>query len=95
MARLISYLFLLWTLLLATSDAQAQRRSRRGQALVAWPSGARYYRALMPRDYFKSSRRSAYRYAPSRRAYFNRGPYRPRTRYSRPAVKKQSIVPGR
>ena len=88
MARILIYLFLFCVLLAgAAGPAQAQRRSRRGQALLAWPSRARYHRAPVYRDYFKPSSRAHYHYGPSRHAYFNRSPYRPRTyRYRRPAV---------
>jgi hypothetical protein len=88
MARILLYLLLVCALVMeAMGPAQAQRRSRQGQALLTRPSGARYHRASVYRDYFKPSRRAQYHYGPSRRAYFNRSPYRPRIyRYRRPAV---------
>jgi hypothetical protein len=88
MARLFVYLLVFCALLLgAAGAAHAQRRGRQGQALVAGSSNARYHRAPVYRDYFKPSRRAQYHYGPSRYAYFNRSPYRPRTyRYYRPAA---------
>ena len=82
MKRLIVCLLLFCGLMLsAVSVAQAQRRAHRGQALVVRPSKARYARAPVFRDYYKPPRRSHFRYAPSYHAYYNRAPYRPRTRY--------------
>jgi hypothetical protein len=93
MSRLSVCLLLFWGLLLSAAGvAQAQRRGHQGQALVVRPSRARYVRAPVFRDYYKPPRRSHFRYAPSYHAYYNRGPYRPRVRYSRHPAKRALVA---